>query len=73
MTVQDSDKVEDETYRVKTVNLGANTKKTTYVRAPSRREAEQYVRELYNRHIVESALPRPAPDDVDVLEVGVSA
>ncbi|AUV81232.1 hypothetical protein C2R22_05805 [Salinigranum rubrum] len=54
-------------YRVKTVNPGANSKQTTWVRATSRRDAEQFIREQYSRHYVESATPfETAPEDATV-------
>ena len=53
-------------YRVKSINPGANTKATTWVRADTRRQAEQYVRERNSRHMIESALERTPPKDADV-------
>lgn len=64
---------EISTYRVKSINAGANTKQTTWVRASSRRQAEQWVRERYSRHYIASALPRTPPDDADVQEAIVDA
>lgn len=58
-------------YRVQTINPGANSKQTTWVRATSRREAEQYVRECYSRHYVSSTRQfETAPDDVKVYTTG---
>lgn len=63
-----TDESETKTYRVRSVNLAANTKSTTWVRAPSRHCAEQHVRELYSRHMVRSALERTPPEGVDVID-----
>lgn len=58
-------------YRVRTINPGANSKQTTWVRAASRRDAEQFVRERYSRHYVKSTRQfEAAPDDEAVYTTG---
>jgi hypothetical protein len=57
----------DKTYRVKSVNAGANARSTTWVKAPSRRAAEQHVRETLNRHFVESCVVRTPGEDDEVV------
>jgi len=58
-----------ETFRVRSINPGANTKQTDWIRAHNRRQAEQWVRETYHRNFIRSALPRDAPDDVEVEDI----
>lgn len=56
-------------FRVTSVNPAANTKATTWVRAPTKQQAKRYVREQYSRHMIESALERTPPEDADVESV----
>jgi hypothetical protein len=65
---------EPRVFRVKSVNLRGNTKATTWVRAPTRWDAGNYVREVYSSQLIESCLERTPPEDVEIEDAaGVKA
>lgn len=57
------------TYRVRSVDAGANARSTTWVRATSRYEAKHYVQDRYKREVVESCVERTPPNNVTVHDV----
>lgn len=60
--------MENEVYRVKTVNAAANSKSTTWVKATSRLQAKFYVEDMYTRAVVQSCLVRTPPTDVKIYD-----
>lgn len=62
-----------ELYRVRTVNPGANCKQTTWVRAMSKRDAEQFVRERYSRHYVQSTTSFETPPSAVTVHTTAAA
>lgn len=61
---------DDETrpYMTRLVNPGANTKKTVWLEARSRWEANRWADKKYQRFLVECVVNRTPPDDADVID-----
>lgn len=64
-----SDSSERAIYRVKSINPGANTKKTTWVRAPSSQKAVLHVERTKRHHYVDSVLEWDSIPDAEVVDV----
>jgi len=65
----DADQQQSSIFRVRSANVGANTRAATWVRAESAANAENFVRDLLERHRVKSVSELTPPAEASIHDI----